>query len=343
MKTFYFDNVTSDDLTLHPKRFDNEQDGHARVYCIETMATFYKDGLNQAPLTMFRHMQPDRVRWAGIVKAGDTPFSVQTPAHVRDIANTDHPIKEYQQVSDDPVVFEYSSENPDCQYRYQESLVTWKEGEHGSILNLRAEPFPVAFFMHRLPNNNNASCFMYWPCILSGTYEGKPISGMGENSRQFIPDGKEDKDTQEANYQKTTNYACVFLSGVRQDGRREMVYVYGLYGQMTSGYWLEGEGAVTGIAELIGDWEQLPYVDDGTYVCLNFDIKIANKIIHFNGKWGHKGWTETPWNEKHGQSQIIGTWYEGDTPYEHMLWDSFVENMDAFEDNLKAAGYHLKD
>lgn len=74
MKTLYFDKVINDDLTLHPKRFANEQDGNAIVHCIGTMATFYTNGLDHAPLTMFHHMQPDRIQWAGIVKTRDALF-----------------------------------------------------------------------------------------------------------------------------------------------------------------------------------------------------------------------------------------------------------------------------
>ena len=81
---------------------------------------------------------------------------------------------------------------------------------------------------------------------------------------------------------------------------------------------------------------------------------IKNKKIRFCGKWGLKGWGEETDTDKipaevpsfgnrHGESQIMGTFYEGDTPYTHKVWQTFVENMEAFDHKLIKAGYMIKE
>lgn len=38
---------------------------------------------------------------------------------------------------------------------------------------------------------------------------------------------------------------------------------------------------------------------------------------------------------------MFGTWYEGDEPYDHKLFFGFVENMEAYDKNLEAAGFDV--
>ena len=90
------------------------------------------------------------------------------------------------------------------------------------------------------------------------------------------------------------------------------------------------------------EWKRLPYVDDGTCVYKNAVFRFAGKEFHFEGKWGTKGFTEKPRVEKHGQSQIFGTWYEGDTPYDHELSFGFSENMEAYDYKLEKLGFEVK-
>lgn len=344
MNNFYFDKKTLDDYKEKPERFQNEQDGFAKVYCVESIATLFPNGTDNPPVSFFRHMNVDKTRFAGMVKTSDNPLGVQREAHVHDLAGPNDHMKPYQCLDEKPLMYGYSYEEPFCEYRYYENgKITWKEGKDGSILDVELEPFPVAFFLHRC-EQFPVSTFYTHPHVIKGTYEGKPVIGIGNDDRQYIPDVKVDAVAQEKNYQKTTDYMSANCAGVREDGRREIAFFNGEYGHLAGGYWLEGEEPVVdGNVEIIGDWVHLPYCDDGTCVMTDFIFKIGPKTIHFNGKWGFKGWTAEPNLSKHGQSQISGTFYEGDTPYKHQVWQTFVENMEAYDEKLKKVGYSVID
>ena len=48
--------------------------------------------------------------------------------------------------------------------------------------------------------------------------------------------------------------------------------------------------------------------------------------------------------EKHGQSQCLGHWYEGDEPYDHVLEHTFTENSgDAYDYRIKEMGFEVID
>ena len=70
---------------------------------------------------------------------------------------------------------------------------------------------------------------------------------------------------------------------------------------------------------------------------------VCGKEIHFTGKWGTKGFLAKPRVEKHGQSQVAGTFYEGDTPYEHQLSNCWVECMEAYDYKLREWGFDVVD
>ena len=343
MTKFYFDKKVLDDYSYKPKRFNNEQDGFAKLYCIESIATLYVNGTNNAPVSFFRHMNVDKTRFAGMVQTGEGPLSIQTEAHVSDLAGPNDKVKVYGKLSENPEVWGYSVSHPYCERKYYEYGMRWVEGKNGNILDIILEPFPVAFFLHRC-EQFPVSSFYTHPHIIKGTYEGKSIIGIGNDDRQFIPDESEDKNLQEKSYQKTTDYMTANCAGIREDGRREIAFFNGNYGHLVGGYWLEGEEPIVdGNVEIIGDWIHLPYVDDDTCVMTKFDFKIGDKTIHFEGKWGLKGWSSEPNVAKHGQSQVLGTFYEGNTPYKHVVWQTFVENMSAYGEKLKKVGYNVVD
>ena len=345
MKDFYFDKVTADDLKIRPKRFATKKDGYAKLYTPSSIATLFPNGSDEKPISLFRHMNTDRIRFAGIIEPGDFPLDVQKPLHIHDLANKETEINSYTLLSKNPICYGYSSKDEElyCEYRYYEDHITWKEGKNGYILDVILEPFPIAFFLHRC-EQFPVSSFYTHPHIIKGTYEGKSIIGIGNDDRQFIPDESEDKNLQEKSYQKTTDYMTANCAGIREDGRREIAFFNGNYGHLVGGYWLEGEEPIVdGNVEIIGDWIHLPYVDDDTCVMTKFDFKIGDKTIHFEGKWGLKGWSSEPNVAKHGQSQVLGTFYEGNTPYKHVVWQTFVENMAAFGEKLKKKGYNVID
>ena len=349
---FGFDHKNTDDLTYFPKRWDNDQDGHARLYCIDSIATFRMEG-DEKIFNMFRHMNTDAVRFAGIINPGTGPLSFHTPLHNDDLAQkTDHIIS-YRKLSEKPLCYGYSCEDPYLDYRFYEDHIEWKEGKNGEILNVRLDPFPYAFFIHRC-EQFPVSTFYSHPHFLSGTYMGKKIIGIGDDDRQYIPNDHKGKDQQEQDYQKTTEYLTANCTGIREDGRREVAFFNGALGHMCGGYWLEGEDPiVSDNVRLIGEWQHLPYMNDGTCIMTDFDFIIKDKTIHFKGKWGLKGWgkeTDTDripkegpsFGNRHGESQVMGTFYEGDTEYSHTVWQTFVENMEAYDHKLKEAGYTIR-
>jgi len=344
MKYFYFDQVTTDDYTMNPTRFNNKNDGFATLQCVESIATFFPEGNDNPPISFFRHMNTDRTRFAGMVRCGIGPLSVHTNAHTDDLANRETPIEKYAKLSDSPLVYGYHAKaEPYCERRYFKDFMIWKEGKNGEILDVTLEPFPVAFFLHRC-EQFPVSTFYTHPYLMRGTYEGKTIVGIGNDDRQYIPEGPKDEASREQNYQKTTNYLTANCAGIREDGRREMAFFNGNPGHMAGGYWLEGEEPILDDnVELIGEWVHLPYVNDGTCVMTDFIFKIGSKTIHFQGKWGLKGWTKQPNLDKHGQSQVMGIFYEGEKPYKHILWQTFIENMEAFDYKLKEVGYKVLD
>ena len=135
--------------------------------------------------------------------------------------------------------------------------------------------------------------------------------------------------------------------GIRKDGRREFCNAsLGLSEGARSivAYKIDGEEMIiTDEVSLEADWMHLSYVDDGTCVFQNAILRFNGKEIHFEGKWGTKGFLKKPRIERHGQSQIFGTWYEGSEPYEHRLYYTFVENMEAYDKNLKRFGFDVID
>ena len=342
MSSFYFDKVSLNDYEMKPERYNNDQDKHARLYCVESIGTWFLNGTDNPPISYFKHMNTDSARWAGIVECGDGPLSIQKAIHIKDLAQGKDRTIPYHKSNDNPVVYEDECLNPYYKRTYYEDHIDIIEGDNGSILDVRLEPFPVAFFIH-ICEQFPVSTFYSRPCIMTGTYEGKPVKGICHDVKQYIPDMNEDRSSQETSYQKTTEYLTADCSGVREDGRKEYAFFNGALGHMCGGYWLEGEEPVVDDnVELIGVWKHLPYVDDGTCVMTDFIFKIKHKTIHFTGKWGLKGWTDGPNNAKHGQSQVMGTFYEGDTPYKHTIFHTFVENMEAYDYKLIEKGYTVE-
>ena len=351
---FGFDVKTTDDLTMFPSRWDNDKDGHARLYCVDSIATFHDQGDENAPVNMFRHMNIDGVRFAGIIRLGEGPLSFHTPLHNDDLAQRDDKLIPYEKISDDPLCYAYRCDEPFVEYRFYEDHIEWREGKDASILDVRLDPFPYAFFIHRC-EQFPVSTFYSHAHFLSGTYMGKKIIGIGNDDRQYIPNVHEDPAKQEKDYQKTTEYLTANCTGIRQDGRKEIAFFNGALGHMCGGYWLEGEEPiVSDDVKLIGEWIRLPYMNDGTCIMTDFDFIIGHKTIHFHGKWGLKGWgkeadtdkmdpSAASFGNRHGESQVMGTFYEGDTPYRHQVWQTFVENMEAYDYKLRQAGYMIKE
>ena len=351
-KKVYWDKVQADDYEKRPKRFDNDEDWHPEaVGGGGGSGTFYIDGLDKAPVTFMRLTNLDSVRWGGFVRCGEGPFSLHTPLHVDDLAQAaDRMAKPYGKISEH--TWCSTIEKPYYMFtKNDDGTGRWIEGENGSIMDIKLEPFPEALFIHRC-RQFPVSTFFTNACIATGTYEGKPVKGMVDQVGQFVPVEGIDKETA---WQNTTDYFTANLMGVREDGRKEVAFFNGNYDGPVGGYWLEGEEPIVSEnVEVIGDWYHLPYCDDGTCLMPDFIFRIGDKTIHFEGRWGLKGWgKETDVNRmvkgapsfgnRHGQSQVVGEFWEGDVPYIHEIKHTFVENMEAYDYKLKQRGHKVVD
>ena len=92
-----------------------------------------------------------------------------------------------------------------------------------------------------------------------------------------------------------------------------------------------------------GVWERLPYVDDDTVVAVDNIWRFGGKVFHVKGRYGAKGFTGRPRFDRHGQSQVFGSWYEGDIEYRHRIFNTFSENMDAYAASMKERGFQVKE
>ncbi len=320
-----------------PEAFDNDYDGYPELRLVEMYGFLFEDdGQEHKPVAYFRHAEKNRYRWCGFVEPGDGPLVPQTgKGHFKDVAQRDDYIIPYHKVSDDPAEFRMGTVEPYSDYHYFENHFTFEEGD---FFRVTAIPFPFAIFDHATIWSG-ASSIIFQPTIVKGTYEGKPVIGLVEFDRAYSTVDKR------ANVFEGVSYIENTLLGIREDGRKESAIIHfntGGEGNVFAYYWLEGEEPVyTDEVEADIEWHRLPYVNDGTCAFKQATFRFLGKEIHIDGKWGTKGFTEKPWVEKHGQSQIFGTWYEGKVPYKHKVYFTFCENMEAYDYKLKDMGFDV--
>ena len=323
-----FKKFTLDDLGKNPKFFDTEQDGYGKLSLVDMYGVLFPDGLDEKPIWFMRHCNPDSVRFGGFHRPGDGFLSVQTPLHLEDVAQKDTPVTEYRKIDD--TCYGMDAKKPFFEYRFYEDHLTFKETD---ILDVRAELFPSAIFKHA--DDATITSQITQSCILEGTYEGKPVKGIGNFELMYLPQAEN------RNLNDFFSYVYAYDVGVREDGRKEIALVhFSLAGKSCGFYWLEGEEPVISRdVKMEAQWEKLPYVDDGTCIYKDAVWRFGEKEIRFTGKWGAKGLTAYPRVELHGQSQVLGDWYEGSVPYKHQISMTFHENMDVYPDKLKKGGF----
>lgn len=342
--------LTIEDLELAPACFANERDGFATMGKAAQYAQFSVEEIKN-PVYYFRNINPDSQRWGGIIEFGDHPLAYQRGLHGDDLAQGETPSRGYERVKDHPKTFEMESASPYSLLRFLDDehggvCAQFQEGVDGSILDLKVTPFPVAVISHA--NDRQPAPYFQVNTMVTGTYMGKPVCGLGGFDRTFVVGGvKGDRAKEEKNYAATYRCTCALYSGIRQDGRKECVYAL-ITTQNGTGigmYYIDGEEpVVTDQVYLEADFHRLPYVDDGTVVYTDATWKIGPKTIHFHGKWGTKSFSAQPKLDKHGQSQCFGTWYEGDTPYEHVISHAFNENSgDAYAERMEQMGFKVLD
>jgi hypothetical protein len=333
-----FRKFTSDDLCLTPKCFSNEFPGlETRLIRHDNCGMILLS--EERPHYYFHNMNLDSSRWSGFIRLGEGPLSLQSEVAYTETAQSD-PITSYDVVSDSPITYGVQTTSGiEMQFTYNENGCVWREGRNGEVLDVVGEWFPYGLICH-LGSEYNIP-FVHFPVLLRGTYRGAPVEFLACIDRIFSPIGKEDVVMKNA-----TSYISSYCSGIRHDGRKE--WFIGLIcknnGKGLGIYWLEGEQTV--ISDQVineGIWEKLPYIDDGTVVCIDNIWHFGGREFHVIGHWGAKGFTATPNLGRHGQSQVFGTWYEGETPYTHRIWNTFSENMDAYAESMKKRGFKVKD
>jgi hypothetical protein len=330
------DKYQPDFFTHEPQTFANEKDGYASL-CLNDMygALYYEGKEDEKPIVFIRHANPDSYRFGGILELGDNYLMPQKGGyHFDKIAHKDTKVDEYQKISDDPLTYGFGSKEPFSEYRFYLDHATCNEG---NVLDLYATPLPVCIVDHGCLFPPLVQ-FMQ-PCMVKGTFEGKPVHGLASVDRLYMPKSVKEK------FGENMGYFCAMAIGLREDDRFEVCLATIDQGGTSVGlYWLEGQEPVISYeVTLEADWVRLPYVDDGTCIYENATYRFADIEFHVNGKWGTKGFTEKPRIERHGQSQVYGTWHVGRKPYKHKLSTTFFENMECYDYKLKEKGFKIID
>lgn len=317
-----------------PQKLDTEFDQHGKLALVDAYGLMFMDGKEQPPILFVRHGNPNGYRFGGFSRLSKDPFGLQESLHESDMAQKEEETGDFRLLQENPPIYGYGTKEPFSEYRYGDGWATWKEAD---ILDVKAEPFPYCIIQHQ----GDIAKFteIIQPCTVKGTYEGKPISFVGSFDKVFMPNDKQ------TDIGSDMAYILVLDHGIRPDGRKESVVIYiNEKGQSMGGYYLEGEEPVCSTdVKMEADWYHLPYVQDGTVGYKDATFTIGNKVIHFQGKWGTKGITAHVRLDKHGQSQIFGTWYEGDTPYQHTMFTTFHENMEAYDYKFEKLGFNIVD
>ena len=321
-----------------PEVFDNGFDGHAKLTLLDSYGQFFiKGDASGKPIMYFRHTDigKNQFRFGNLVDLGDHYLSYHKGVyHAEEVAQADTPLNGYRQIKEG--VYGFDSEEKFMEERIYEDHVTIKEGD---FFDVKFVPWGPTFFDHQTLYPNSSVIFQ--PCMIIGEFDGQPVVGFGSFDRFCVSNKIRGFDNVQF------GYIALGGAGMRADGRKEQFSVNISLtgdGKVYGMYYLEGERPVfADCVTMEAVWEHLPYVDDGTCVYKDAVIGIGSHTIHFNGKWGAKGFLKEPRLDKHGQSQIFGTWYEGDISYDHKLFFTFGENMEAYDYNLKKLGFDVKE
>lgn len=320
-----------------PPQFDNAYDDHAKVVLLDSYCMLFPNAkIDNKPIMYFRHtdVANNKYRFGNIVDLGDNPLDVQKGVlHVDEVAESDIPIDKPYGYHDNILGFASTGK---VEQNYYKDFTSIKEGNY---LELTAYPWEGFTTYDHQSTYENCSC-VFQPATFMGTLDGQPIIGLGSYDRLCMK-----QHTSGGFGTVPLAYIAFSAMGIRQDGRKEYCFAsIGLSeGARTMAiYKIDGEQAIiSDNVDFEADWIKLPYVDDGTCVFKDAVLYYGGKEFHFEGKWGTKGFLKEPRIEKHGQSQMFGKWYEGREKYEHRLFYTFTENMEAYEDNLKKIGFNV--
>jgi hypothetical protein len=338
--------VSDDDLTKNPEWVQNEKDGYATLLQYAVWAMLFPNGVKAKPIYFMRNMNPDSWRWMGIINPGNSVIDPQTEAHVHDLAQGNAVCTPYHLESKNPDTYVISSEEPYAWYSFSKDGGRWIEGRDGCVFDLKFKPMAYSEYEHA--DSPRGSIAQLTPVIVEGTYEGKPVRGMGGYDRTYIPRGMT---IEEANF-KSFAYISVYFNSIRSDGRHEHCYgllptINGKNGYGEGVYYIDGEEPIVTNEVVLenGVFRRLPYLKEGDHtVALTGGVwKFGGREFHMDCKWGGKGFTSYPKIERVGQSQTYGTWYEGSEPYEQELFGYFSESMNCYEETVKTMGFEVID
>ena len=292
--------------------------------------------LGDRHLYYFHNLDKHQSRWSGIIELSKQPLGLQNKIAGVRIAYDDA-LTPYGEVTAGPLQYGVSTTSGiPMDFIFDEKGCSIKEND---VLDVHGEWFPFGLVCH--VGSEYDIPFMHLPVHLKGSFLGEDVEFLACIDRVFGPANREKEILV-----NMTRYISSYCSGIRKDGRREWFIALQCHenGKGLGIYWLEGEEPIIS-DEVIneGIWQKVPYVDDDTAVCVDNIWRFAGKTFHVLGKWGAKGFTETPRFDRHGQSQMFGTWYEGDIPYEHRVWNTFSENMEAYCSDMKRRGYRVKE
>lgn len=331
---------------VFPKAADTKAlDRNAKLIMIDPYGFLFPLGdTEKKPPMYFHHAYINQIRFNGVTEFGDTYLEHQREGkHHDEMAQPETPVtKVYERFEDNPSGYVIETEKPYSQIKhYDDGTVTAKET---NLIDLTFKPLKYA--------NLDFGCMfqgryqVQQPCVLTGFYEGKPVIGMGSYDRIYAPE----EVFSSRDLMSESAYIYIVGHGIREDGRTEaFMTTIGLYGDEKDGvkngyYWIDGEEpVVVNNVSIEADWTHLPYVEDGTVVYQKATIHIGAKTIHFNGQWGTKGFTKTPRVERHGQSQVLGDWYEGDIAYRHSLFFGWGEHTGAYDKVIRNMGMKVTD
>lgn len=318
-----------------PKCFDNAYDGFAKLSVIDIYGMFFKNGdTSQKPYVYFRHIdvQNNEYRFGNVVELGDDYLSFQKGVlHPDEIADRETEMIPYQQ-NESGYFFGTSSK-----YSRGSFEADGFKMNEANFFKVSTHKWPFTVYDHQSLYDN--SSIILQPSTFVGTLDGEPVIGLGSYDRFCISNVVR-------NFESINmEYIAFSGMGIREDGRKEVVLISVAFdGKVVIYYLLDGQlPIITNEVVIETEWHKLPYVDDDTCTFKDAIFYFLDKEIHFNGKWATKGFTKTPRVDKHGQSQVFGTWYEGKNPYKHRLYYTISESMGVYSNRLKEMGFDVAD
>lgn len=343
--------INGEELSARPPFLQREGETAIEMTRYFVWAMFWVDGESE-PYYYMRSLHLKKTEWAGLCKLGETPFSPQQISYSKLLAQPGVEHNHYHVVSESPLVFEASCDEPYFKHSYDKDGATFIEG---NILNVRATWWPLALMATEEGGYFGGGVpYSYFPLTLEGTFNGKKITkGIGQLDRVYAPIDAP------AVYSSSVKpipkellgdipYGYMIYSaccGIRRDGRRELflAHLMNENGKGLAVYWLEGEEPVITDKDVYfeGDWKKIPYCEEGTetYMFDKCTWRFEGMEVHCINHWGSRRYSAHPEKEKKGYANAFGSFYVGATPYEHTLAQTYCETQISTKEYLDRYGY----